>query len=419
MLQQKKTRCTAKIRHGALLEKTDEAAYWLGFLMAEGSVATSSNEIKLKLGIKDFEHIKKFGAYLGLPAARCRAYEKEALVAFSDRHVKNVLAGYGISPQKTFTAEVKSPHLINNRFFWAGFIDGDGTLGKYPVNKNQIRFKIGAVSGSRQLMEQFQSFIFDKTAILFKIKTVQKVHANFVMEAQGKKAVRIMQLLYGQNPYALPRKREIAEQAAIKLDVDLSGETIDWATATGHDHIWFEKNSRVKNKKFRVVAPHDLNIGSFSTEEIAIAARDLFFYLTARNVSAKEAKTQFWKRFEEYFPKSYCAKDTAIGYDKKRQKYICKLYYQTQIPGKKGKEVYILEHPDKKLVQAVNVIAKNLRQTGYIYEGRRARITQGNFLYESSIPDNWKSILTESGLSAEKISELEDKITSVWKEITS
>ena len=71
MLQQKKTRCTAKIRHGALLEKTDEAAYWLGFLMADGSVATSSNEIKLKLGIKDFEHIKKFGAYLGLPAARC------------------------------------------------------------------------------------------------------------------------------------------------------------------------------------------------------------------------------------------------------------------------------------------------------------------------------------------------------------
>ena len=114
------------------------------------------------------------------------------------------------------------------------------------------------------------------------------------------------------------------------------------------------------------------------------------------------------KRFEEYFPKSYYAKESAVGYDKKRQKYICKLYYQTQIPGKKGKRCLHLGTPNKKLVQAVNAIAKNLRQAGYVYEGRRARIPQGRFLYESSIPDNWKNILNESGLSAKKISKLDE-----------
>ena len=104
-----------------MLEETDEAAYWLGFLMADGSVSSSSNEIKLKLGLKDLGQIKKFGAYLGLPTARCRAYEKEALVAFSDKHVKNVLTSYGIGPQKTFTAEIKNSYLINNRFFLVWF----------------------------------------------------------------------------------------------------------------------------------------------------------------------------------------------------------------------------------------------------------------------------------------------------------
>ena len=385
--------------------------------MADGSVSSSSNEIKLKLGLKDLGQIKKFGAYLGLPTARCRAYEKEALVAFSDKHVKNVLAGYGISPQKTFTAEVKSPHLINNRFFWAGFIDGDGSLGQYSPNKNQIRFSISAVSGSFKIMNQIKDFIFSETKISLRISTVQKENPNYVFNLGGKKSVRVMQLLYADNKYALPRKAEIAKKAAARYKTILDGEAINWETATGHDYIWFEKNPRIKNKKYRVVGPNELNIGNFSTIEIALTALDFFFDLTAQNVPPQDAKVRVLKLLYEYFPKSYYAKDTAIGYNKRRQKYICKLYYQTQIPEKKGKEVYILEHLDKKLVQAVNVIAKNLRQTGYVYEGRRARITQGSFLYESSIPDNWKSILTESGLSAEKISELDDAVTDAWNKI--
>ena len=99
--------------------------------------------------------------------------------------------------------------------------------------------------------------------------------------------------------------------------------------------------------------------------------------------------------------------------------YICKLYYRTQIPGKKGKEIYVLEHPNKQLVQAVNAVAINLRQAGYVYEGRRARIAQGRFLYQNSIPENWKNILIGNGLSVKRTSELEETITTVWKEITS
>lgn len=419
MLKKKKTRCTAKIRHGALVEKTDEAAYWLGFLMADGYVSSSTNEIKLKLWSGDFDQIKKFGAYLGLPVERCKVYPKEALVTFSDKDVKNSLTCSGIGPQKTFTAEVKNPYLINNRFFWAGFIDGDGSLGKYEQNKGQTKFKISAVSGSLKIMEQLKNFIFAKTNISITIATVQKKNANHRFELTGKKAIRVMQLLYAENPYALSRKIEIARRAANRYEAELDGELINWETATGHEHIWFEKNPRVKNRPFRVVGPNDLHIGGFSTLEIAISARDYFYGLIAQSIPFKEAKTKVLKRFEEYFPKSYYAEESSVGYDKKRHLYICKLYYRTQIPGKKGKDVYILEHANKQLVQAVDAIAKNLRQVGYVYEGRRARIAQGSFLYQNSIPEGWKNILIENGLLAEKVSELENAIVAVWKQITS
>ena len=104
-------------------------------------------------------------------------------------------------------------------------------------------------------------------------------------------------------------------ETATNGDIRLDGKPINWETATGHDHIWLENNSRVKNKKFRVVVPHDLNIGSFSTEQIAIEARDLFFELTAQGICEQEVKKIVLQRFEEYFPKSYYSKDSAIGYN--------------------------------------------------------------------------------------------------------
>ena len=387
--------------------------------MADGSVSSSSNEIKLKLGLKDFGHVKNFGTYLGLPAARCKAYEKEALVGFSDRNVKNFLTSSGIGPQKTFTAEVENPYLINNRFFWAGFIDGDGSLGEYQQNKVETKFTISAISGSLKIMKQLKNFIFAETNISITIETVQKKNPNYRFSLTGKKAVRVMQSLYADNSYALPRKGKIAVEAAIRYRALLDGEPINWETETGHEHIWFEKNPKVKNRPFRVNGPKDFYVGGFSTLERAILARDYFYGLIAQSIPFQEAKTKALERFEEYFAKSYYAEENAVGYDKKRHLYICKLYYQTQIPGKKGKDVYILEHANKQLVQAVNAIAKNLRQVGYVYEGRRARIPQGRFLYESSIPDNWKNILNESGLSAKKISKLDDVITAAWSKSTS
>ena len=402
------TRSTHRVRPDALLEKTNQAAYWQGFLMADGSVSEKTNEIRLKLGIKDADHLRKFCEYLGLPVTRCHKYEKEALVSFSDKNIKEELSKIGIGPKKTFTAEIKNDWLNSNRFFWSGFIDGDGTLHHGSPNKDQIRYSIGAVSGGEKILEQFQNFVFKETGILLKILKQQKVNLNYTVNTGGKKAVRIMQLLYKNNPYALDRKYKIAVKAAKRYSSKLNGSPINWQTASSEPYIWLEPRSI--NKKFRVKGNNDFDIGYFSTIEIARSARDLFFDLIDKDYSQLKAKNEVHKTYKEYFPKSYNKGTYKIRYDAKRKKFIVRVYYQSNIPGIKGKDIYILETPHKDLAMAIQEIANRLRDANYIYKGRRDRIENGTFIYDHALPYNWVQILKRSGLSKYKILKLEQLI---------
>ena len=43
---------------------TEEKAYWLGFMYADGYITSKSFRIGLSLAIKDIEHLRKFNAFL-------------------------------------------------------------------------------------------------------------------------------------------------------------------------------------------------------------------------------------------------------------------------------------------------------------------------------------------------------------------
>ena len=45
---------------------TEEKAYWLGFLYADGSVGSKDDRIELGLAEKDFHHIEKFRDFIGI-----------------------------------------------------------------------------------------------------------------------------------------------------------------------------------------------------------------------------------------------------------------------------------------------------------------------------------------------------------------
>lgn len=109
---------------------TEEKAYWLGFLYADGSVGSTDNRIELGLAEKDLHHIEKFKHFINLDnKISYRPKLKSYRYSFRDAEFKRILIEKGCVPKKslilTFPTEEQVPdNLI--RHFIRGYFDGDG-----------------------------------------------------------------------------------------------------------------------------------------------------------------------------------------------------------------------------------------------------------------------------------------------------
>lgn len=127
---------------------TEEKAYWLGFLYADGYISSapldgkSQYSIELQLSIKDKDHLQLFANFLKYKKeiknknAHCNTGEYDSCrLMISNRHLWETLNSYGCTPRKSLTLQFpdekifKSKDLI--RHFIRGYWDGDGTLGIY------------------------------------------------------------------------------------------------------------------------------------------------------------------------------------------------------------------------------------------------------------------------------------------------
>ncbi len=109
---------------------TEEKAYWLGFLYADGSVGSKENKIELGLAEKDLKHIEKFRDFMNITnKISYREKTKSYRISFRSEQCKQDLIDKGCVPKKSlildFPNENQVPkHLI--RHFIRGYFDGDG-----------------------------------------------------------------------------------------------------------------------------------------------------------------------------------------------------------------------------------------------------------------------------------------------------
>jgi hypothetical protein len=140
---------------------TEEKAYWLGFITADGGIVDSS--IILQLKIDDIGHLHKFTTALHsdhpVSIREFKGYGGIRLmgrVVISSVKLVQALLKLDIGEKKSFTVRPCEhiPESLLNAY-WRGIVDGDGSVYNEPTRK---RWTVSLV-GNQFIVAGFRDFI--------------------------------------------------------------------------------------------------------------------------------------------------------------------------------------------------------------------------------------------------------------------
>lgn len=195
---------------------SNNMAYILGLLGADGYIRSDRNLVKLTLKSEDKELLEQIKSEMsvereiGVYTAKIDDKECEYCeLCFSSKEIKQDLEKLGIYNNKTFTVDMSD--LIPDRYkidFFRGYFDGDGCI---DGNKSQ-QMRVRVVSGSKSILSNFVKFLYQ----LYKIPMV-KVHYDesrsyYHIAYSTLSAIKIYEAMYKENSLHLTRKKQEFEK---------------------------------------------------------------------------------------------------------------------------------------------------------------------------------------------------------------
>jgi hypothetical protein len=196
---------------------TEEKAYWLGFLYADGYVRMNkgrSGVLRLKLKNTDKPHIEKFNKCLdsnylikemeskvkyklGYSISYC-----SCLVISNTKIVKD-LYKLGCLSNKTFKISFPNIEINMIRHFIRGYFDGDGSA---FISNNRIGCSF--TSGSNLFLEQIKEILCSELNI-GNSKITKYKNANKISWTAKEDIIKISSYFYEDSNIYLNRKKEI------------------------------------------------------------------------------------------------------------------------------------------------------------------------------------------------------------------
>ena len=207
-------RCTIDITYFDSID-TDEKAYWLGFILADGNIDPSgphSSMVRIGLSSRDAGHLKKFAqcTSLGSPICIC-SHNGNGYASISVRSNEwaDALAKYGVVPNKG-TVGFSVPGLDGGFYssFYRGFFDGDGGISVQARNGTWVVYCVGP----KVFIRDFACWLADNADVspdrVYKMKPKLSTSPDtWGWRYDGNRQVpRIMDVLYGNAALYLDRK---------------------------------------------------------------------------------------------------------------------------------------------------------------------------------------------------------------------
>ena len=216
---------------------TEEKAYWLGFIFADGTInsgpLSDSKYVRYtfecSLQSSDSQHLEKMKEFfkkrnsISINEQRCR-------LSFDSKHLWETLNNYGCTPNKSLTLQFPNKSIFKSldliRHFIRGYWDGDGCLTykrpKYPT--------ISCISTANFLTEVQNYFNTNKNLY---IANNPDNGVTRVLKYNGQEAFNIVEYLYKNSNIYLNRKYDkyleycrIFEKSDILLQTNI-GEGCD------------------------------------------------------------------------------------------------------------------------------------------------------------------------------------------------
>ena len=193
---------------------TEEKAYWLGFLMADGYVSKNSNTVELSLKGDDSGHLNKYNDFIkntqsikfgkivnkGKEYSRCRCI-------VTDNHFHNRLIELGCTPQKSLTLKFPDKNIFAEeslvRHFIRGYVDGDGCLSYTKTGRLTIE-----IIGTKEFLEEIISLYPSYFKRTFH-KDKRRLSSNtYFITCSCNNADKFASILYDKSNIYLDRKYE-------------------------------------------------------------------------------------------------------------------------------------------------------------------------------------------------------------------
>lgn len=205
---------------------TEEKAYWLGFIFADGSIGSTPLQenkksvytFELSLKGDDFEHLNKFNAFVGYKGNNVKISDskcnekifKRCRWQIANKHLWNTLNNLGCTPCKSLTLEFPNESIFESRdlikHFIRGYFDGDGCFTRHIHNT----IVTPAIS------------ILGTPEFLSKIKEIIPCHSNYrhdkrhtkqtiILEFSKEESIKFINYLYEDANIYLDRKYKLYE----------------------------------------------------------------------------------------------------------------------------------------------------------------------------------------------------------------